>query len=149
MPPVHIRPASAADCPALAAIDSVCNPSPWSTEQFASALAEKHTAVYLAETASGICGFIVWQQLLEESELHLIATAPAARRQGIAASLMSLWLQQSQASGVQRLMLEVRAGNQAAQTLYRRYGFHESGRRPAYYRSENGREDAVIMEKLC
>ena len=144
-----LRPVIAADCEILAAIDQAGNPSPWSATQFASALADKHTSVYLAESATEILGFIVWQQLFEEAELHLIATAPAARRQGIAAALMSLWLQHSAQNGVQRLILEVRAGNEAAQALYRRYGFAESGRRPGYYRTADGREDAVIMEKLC
>ena len=144
-----LRPATAADCEILAAIDQAGNPSPWSATQFASALADKHTSVYLAESATEILGFIVWQQLFEEAELHLIATAPAARRQGIAAALMSLWLQHSAQNGVQRLILEVRAGNEAAQALYRRYGFAESGRRPGYYRTADGRVDAVIMEKLC
>ena len=144
-----LRPATAADCEILAAIDQAGNPSPWSATQFASALADKHTSVYLAESATEILGFIVWQQLFEEAELHLIATAPAARRQGIAAALMSLWLQHSAQNGVQRLILEVRAGNEAAQALYRRYGFAESGRRPGYYRTADGREDAVIMEKSC
>ena len=85
-----LRPATAADCEILAAIDQAGNPSPWSATQFASALADKHTSVYLAESATEILGFIVWQQLFEEAELHLIATAPAARRQGIAAALMAL-----------------------------------------------------------
>ena len=144
-----IRPAISAYCEKLSAIDQAGNLSPWSATQFASALADKHTSVYLAESATEILGFIVWQQLFEEAELHLIATAPAARRQGIAAALMSLWLQHSAQNGVQRLILEVRAGNEAAQALYRRYGFAESGRRPGYYRTADGREDAVIMEKLC
>ena len=144
-----IRPAISAYCETLSAIDQAGNLSPWSATQFASALADKHTSVYLAESATEILGFIVWQQLFEEAELHLIATAPAARRQGIAAALMSLWLQHSAQNGVQRLILEVRAGNEAAQALYRRYGFAESGRRPGYYRTADGREDAVIMEKLC
>ena len=144
-----IRPATAAACETLAAIDQTGNPSPWSAAQFASALADKHTSLYLAESAAEILGFIVWQQLFEEAELHLIATAPAARRQGIAAALMALWLQHSEQNGVQRLMLEVRVTNEAAQALYHRYSFAESGRRPGYYRTADGREDAVIMEKLC
>ena len=144
-----IRPALPDDCPALVEIDHAGNPSPWSAEQFAATLAEPYSHIRVAEQNGQIAAFIVWQTVFEEAELHLIATAPAARRQGIAAALMALWLQHSEQNGVQRLMLEVRATNQAAQALYRRYGFAESGRRPGYYRTADGREDAVIMEKLC
>jgi ribosomal-protein-alanine N-acetyltransferase len=42
--------------------------------------------------------------------------------------------------------LEVRAGNLAALTLYRRFGFVEVGRRKGYYRDPA--EDAVLMDLL-
>lgn len=41
------------------------------------------------------------------------------------------------------MTLEVRASNEIAQRLYRRYGFEAAGIRPGYY-SDN-QEDAVIM----
>jgi [ribosomal protein S18]-alanine N-acetyltransferase len=37
----------------------------------------------------------------------------------------------------------VRAGNEAALELYRKFGFMVAGRRPKYYR-DNG-EDAILM----
>ncbi|MEP6680444.1 MAG: ribosomal-protein-alanine N-acetyltransferase RimI, partial [Chloroflexota bacterium] len=39
--------------------------------------------------------------------------------------------------------LEVRAGNEAAQELYRRFGFIVAGRRPNYYTDDG--EDALVM----
>jgi ribosomal-protein-alanine N-acetyltransferase len=45
--------------------------------------------------------------------------------------------------GAQRMTLEVRASNEAAQALYRRFGFVDVGRRPRYYTDDN--EDALIM----
>jgi ribosomal-protein-alanine N-acetyltransferase len=42
-----------------------------------------------------------------------------------------------------RLTLEVRAGNRAAQALYRGFGFDVVGRRPHYYTDDG--EDALIM----
>ena len=129
-----LRPALADDAAALAALDCLCNPKPWSAGQFQAALAEAHTRVWLAETPAGCAGFIVWQQLFDEAELHLIAT--------IATALLA---QMFQAAGLRRVFLEVRAGNLAAQALYRRYGFADLARRRAYY----GDEDALVMEKLC
>jgi ribosomal-protein-alanine N-acetyltransferase len=45
--------------------------------------------------------------------------------------------------GVREVMLEVRAGNKAAQGFYRFLGFAEEGRRPAYYADPV--EDAILM----
>ena len=84
------------------------------------------------------------------SELHLIATAPEYRRQGIAAALLEHWFRHAQTVGITRLLLEVRAGNAAAQSLYLKYGFTAVGIRKHYYSlPEDGHEDAVLMEKPC
>ena len=40
-------------------------------------------------------------------------------------------------------LLEVRAGNEAAQDLYRKFGFEVVGRRPRYY--QDNFEDALLM----
>ena len=90
------------------------------------------------------------QTPFDESELHLIATEPALRRQGLATQLLNEWFQTAAAENLQRLFLEVREGNLNAQALYRKHGFAECGRRRDYYPlPEGGREDAVWMEKIC
>ncbi|PSJ79626.1 ribosomal protein S18-alanine N-acetyltransferase [Neisseria iguanae] len=143
-----IRPATSADCVALAQINASDNPSQWSARQFESAIESPSETVLVNETDGRISGFIVWQSVCGESELHLIATAPDFRRQGIAAALLAQWFQTASSQQVTRLFLEVRAGNQAAQTLYRKYGFAEYGRRKNYYSLPGGRrEDAVLMGK--
>lgn len=147
---MKIRAAAAADCAALAQLDAQCNPSPWRAAQFVAAVEGRFDTVLLAEREEELCGFIVWQSICGESELHLIATSPACRRQGVAAQLMAHWFQTAADEACERLFLEVRAGNEGAQALYRKYGFQECGRRRAYYPLPDGtREDAVLMEKSC
>ena len=140
-----IRPANAQDCPFLAQLDAQCNPSAWTENQFHSALQSPHSRVLLAEQVNEIVGFIVWQQVFDEIELHLIATAPQARRSGIATALMAKMSEQAAATQASRVFLEVRAGNHAAQALYRRHGFSVIATRTRYY----GDEDALIMEQSC
>ena len=138
--------------PALAALDAACNPSPWSAKQFQTALTARFCTVLLAEheTEHAPAAFIVWQTVAGESELHLVATAPAARRRGFADTLLRRWFADCAAQNAGRLFLEVRAGNTAAQSLYRKHGFTETARRHAYYPlPEGGREDALVMEKTC
>ncbi|HEZ0796350.1 TPA: ribosomal protein S18-alanine N-acetyltransferase [Neisseria meningitidis] len=146
---MNIRRASPSDCAALAALDAVCNPSAWTQRQFESALVSPSEQVFLAEKDGGIAAFIVWQNLPDESELHLIATAPECRRRGVASALLRHWFS-NLPEGTQRLLLEVRAGNTAAQALYAAHGFSIAGRRKNYYRTADGKtEDAVLMEKIC
>ena len=104
-----IRAATAADCVGLAAADSRSNPSPWSENQFRSALDERFTTVLIAECGGKTAGFIVWQSVCGESELHLVATDPPYRRQGVAAQLLAQWFQTAFSEHAERLFLEVRA----------------------------------------
>lgn len=147
---MSIRPAVLADCVILAAIDAEANPSPWSTLQFQTALANHLDTVMIFEQDNQPVAFAVWQILFDESELHLIATASCYRRQGIAGQLMRYWLNQAQNNQVSRLLLEVRESNSAARQFYQKWAFAETGMRKNYYSLPDGtRENAVLMEKLC
>ncbi|MDO4693380.1 MAG: ribosomal protein S18-alanine N-acetyltransferase [Eikenella sp.] len=145
-----VRAARPDDCPALAELDALCNPSPWSARQFAACLAHAHETVLLAEHGRELAGLMVWQKIADEAELHLIDTAPAMRRRGVASLLLQHLFDQAAAQGVHRIVLEVRRSNPAAQALYRRHGFRACGRRPNYYPLPDGsREEAILMEKPC
>ena len=87
-------------------------------------------------------GFLVAWQLDGELEVQNVATAPAHRRCGAGKALVAAALSAAREEGTQHAFLEVRAGNLPAITLYRRFGFIESGRRPRYY--PDG-EDALLM----
>ena len=50
--------------------------------------------------------------------------------------------------GVDRVTLEVRAGNTAARALYERMGFQTVGHRAEYYSTSHSREDALLMSML-
>ena len=147
---MNLRPALLADCPTLAAIDAQGNPSSWTAQQFESAVQHHPDSVWLSQADHQITGFIVWQTVFDESELHLIAVAPEYRRQGIASVLLQHWQNAVQQQGATRLLLEVRASNETAQQLYRKHGFQTCGRRKNYYAlPDGGSEDAVLMEKSC
>ena len=77
-------------------------------------------------------------QTRAEREILNIAVAPRFRRRGVADLLLSSEL----ASGCS-YFLEVRESNVAAQTLYRKFGFKEVGRRKKYY--ANPPETAIVM----
>ena len=99
----------------------------------------------VAEVESEIAGFLVFRETSPadanaraEREILNIAVAPRFRRGGVA----TLLLREELASGC-TYFLEVRESNVAAQTLYRRFGFSEVGRRKKYY--ANPSETAIVM----
>jgi ribosomal-protein-alanine N-acetyltransferase len=85
---------------------------------------------------------VIWL-LVDEAHIATIATHPDFRRQGIAGRLLLHALSEVKKEGATHSVLEVRKSNTAAQEMYRKFGFIESGRRPHYYR--DNREDAVLM----
>ena len=141
---MHIRPATPADIPALASLDQQTNPHPWTANQFQAAHRPPIHTLLIAERDQQIIGYIAWQHIQDEIELHLIATAPSHRQQGIASQLMQQLIATAQQHHA-RIILEVRASNHIAQALYRKHQFTPIATRKNYY----GNEDAIIMEKTC
>lgn len=68
-----------------------------------------------------------------DAELEAILVASEARRQGIAGYLLDRVVTAARDQQLERLLLEVRAGNQAAIALYRAAGFQLDGVRKGYY----------------
>ena len=72
-----------------------------------------------------------------------VGTDPAWRRRGIARELLAHVAADARNLGAQTVSLEVRAGNEGAQALYKALGLTPVGMRPRYY---SDREDALIMQ---
>ena len=92
-----------------------------------------------------VAGYIGSQSVLGESDMMNVAVAPEYRRRGIAQALILELIRRLSQQGNRSLMLEVRASNTPAITLYQKLGFAQVGRRPKYYR--NPKEDALILRK--
>ncbi|MDD9821057.1 MAG: ribosomal protein S18-alanine N-acetyltransferase [Nitrospira sp.] len=90
-----------------------------------------------------LLGYLCYWVVFEEVRLMNVAVRPKNRRQGIARHLAQHALQEGQAHGATRALLEVRASNGAACALYQSLGFRQYSRRRAYYTNPN--EDAILM----
>jgi [ribosomal protein S18]-alanine N-acetyltransferase len=91
-----------------------------------------------------ILGYLCYWIVFEEVRLMNLAVIESMRHRGIARSLVSTALQTGVSQSAHRAVLEVRASNRAAQTLYQGFGFSQTAVRPKYY--TNPVEDAVLME---
>ena len=77
----------------------------------------------------------------EDAHIVTLAVIPEERQKGVGSLLMVSLIQAAKQRGARNLTLEVRSSNQAAQRLYRKFGFEGVGLRRDYYRTE----DALVM----
>jgi [ribosomal protein S18]-alanine N-acetyltransferase len=139
-------PAQLDDLPELLAIESASFMQPWSRASFLSELRKKPPSLYLIrrESSSCILGYICFWEVADEIQMLNLAVHPDYRRQGLGRQLMIFLLLQAKEKGILKVLLDVRATNQAAIALYRLLGFNILYRRPGYYEPDG--EDALVME---
>jgi len=129
-----------ADLDQVRAIELSTSASAWSKQQFQQSL--DSGLVLVAENK--VLGFAIVATVLDQAELHNIAIAPALQGQGLGRQLLDGMIEQLPAE-VKSLYLEVRVSNIAAIRLYQQTGFVQIAERRDYYKTEFGREDALIM----
>jgi [ribosomal protein S18]-alanine N-acetyltransferase len=109
----------------------------WTAPQCLGMLSLPGVWLVLASLDGKDIGFAMARSTGPDGELLLLATDPAARRRGVAGTLLRAVIAEAKARGVLDLHLEVRSGNDAVR-LYRREGFDKVGERPDYYRGKTG-----------
>src|SRR5438552_982306 len=133
-------------------IEKISGLSPWGWDAYYKELQSTDSIMLVARDsvsptnagdAGRIIGFLVARLLASELHINNVAVRPEHRRFGTGASLVEAALNWAREKRSDRAVLEVRAGNRAAQALYRRCGFVVEGRRRRYYASPV--EDALLM----
>ena len=88
-------------------------------------------------------GYICVWLIFDELRFLNLAVIPTFRRQGVAEQLVARAIGLGFSKGTRRGLLEVRESNQAAQALYKKFGFTVYAKRKSYY--TNPDEDAILM----
>jgi [ribosomal protein S18]-alanine N-acetyltransferase len=132
------------DIPAVHEIDLLSFSLPWPERSFRFELTENPVSRgWVAEVDQKIAAMLVLWFIVDEAHVATIAVHPDFRRQGIGEQILLQALRAAHAEGAQRAFLEVRAGNAAAQAMYKKYGFEVAGVRRGYYQDND--EDALLM----
>ncbi len=106
-------------------------------------LAREDAYLLVAETSSGLVGFVSARLAGDVVELSDLVTHPAWRRRGVAQRLVLELASHARESGVREIHLEVRESNLGAIALYDKLGFERIRRRERYYK--NPVEDALCL----
>jgi ribosomal-protein-alanine N-acetyltransferase len=141
-----VRPASTGDIDDVLAIERESFPSPWSRETLVGHLGSGPFLVY--ERGRKVVGYLIAvpaRTPLTGRFLHLLSLAvkDSERWKGIASALLEELLRLARERGFRKVILEVRKGNTAALTLYRRFGFVKKAELLRFY---SDGDDAYLME---
>lgn len=129
-------------------IEEASGLSRWGWDAYHAELTRKTETIMLvarhrSSAAFRLAGFIAARIAADDLHINNMAVRVDWRRRGIGGLLLRAALDDGKRAGARRAFLEVRATNETAQQLYRKYGFTSTARRASYYM--NPPEDALVM----
>ena len=145
-PDARLDEASSTDADALSRLHAQAFDRAWGPADFIGFL-ETGAVAYLARIDGTAVAMGLFRAVADEAEVLTLATGPASRGRGLASAVLDLAMDRLAARGVRRVTLEVAADNAPARALYARSGFHEIGRRRAYYPLPEGAVDAHVLAR--
>ena len=136
------------DIPELVRLETEAFPDDaWSEGSWWGELAGRPRRDYLAVECEGeLAAYGGIDHGGQVADLMTIAVAPGHRGSGIGGDLLTELEGRAATGGAEALMLEVRADNQPARTLYDRRGYDVLTVRRGYY--QPGNVDALVMRKM-
>jgi ribosomal-protein-alanine N-acetyltransferase len=118
----------------------------WTARTYWSELGQLDTRHYLvAVDGEDVIGYAGLCDYPDEAFVQTLAVARTAQGRGLGARLLQALLDEAGRRHHRRVLLEVRADNARALTLYERFGFRRTGIRRGYYQPSG--TDAVVMTR--
>ena len=136
---------SEADVDEIMLIEEQAFDFPWSRQNFIDALHAQYQGLCVRSTDLLLHGYILFMMVVDEIHILNFCVAPQSQGQGLGSALLKELIAYAAQSKMYRILLEVRATNESAITVYTRWGFQQIGCRKAYYPTHQGREDALMM----
>jgi ribosomal-protein-alanine N-acetyltransferase len=140
---LSFSPMTRRDLRRVQAIEARIFPEPWSRAIFVSELDAKTRLYLVARRGRTLVGYAGCLSVDEETHITTVAVDAGQEHGGIGTALLLRIIRGALARGTDRFTLEVAAGNERAQSLYRRFGFVPVGVRKGYYQRTG--EDAFVM----
>jgi ribosomal-protein-alanine N-acetyltransferase len=116
---------------------------PWTRGNFADSLRARYDCRTL-RLGRELVGYFILMSGVGEAHLLNLSVSASRQRNGYGSGLLRAATAAAREQGAERIFLEVRPSNGAAQALYRRFGFREVALRRGYYPAHGGREDALV-----
>lgn len=132
------------DIPEVLRIESLSFTTSWPTNAFWNEIHDNKLAHYYVGRMDGriVAYGGIWV-ILDDSHITTIAVYPDMRGRKLGEEMLLFLVDDAIARGASWMTLEVRESNDAAQNLYKKYGFTVVSTRRAYYSDNN--ENALVM----
>lgn len=140
----RLRPMRETDLDAVHALEVRSYDFPWSLGTFRDCLRAGYSC-WVLHRDEELIGYFLLSVAAREAHVLNICVDPKLQGRGLGRRMMEALLKLARQQTADRIFLEVRPSNPAAIHLYESLGFNEIGRRPRYYPSRDGREDALVM----
>ncbi len=141
---VHIRWMIRRDMPEVLDVESQSFEFPWLEEDFIRCLRQRNCIGMVAEHDDRVVGFMIYE--LHKTRIHVLNFAVAAgyHRRGVGSQMVAKLIAKLSTQRRNRIILEVRETNLAAQLFFRENGFRAVSVLRSYY--EDTPEDAYLMQ---
>lgn len=143
---IIVRELKAEDAAAAAELEYQSFPDPWSEKSVLETIENPQTICLAAEKAGKLIGYLLAYTAADEAEIARIATVEEQRKKGAGGRMLEELEARCKKKEIQKLMLDVRSGNEEARSFYTKHEFKEDGIRRGFY--ESPAEDAVLMSKV-
>ena len=140
----HLRVMDQEDLPWVVATEQQAYAFPWHQQGFESALNQGVNFVFCQADESRF-GYACLLPIVDELELLNFCIHPQYQGKGAGKWALQRVIERFTGTHYQAIHLEVRISNQSAISLYQKFGFEKVGLRSNYYRSAQGKEDALLM----
>jgi len=141
---VHIRWMIRRDMPEVLDIENRSFEFAWTEEDFIRCLRQRNCIGMVAEHDERVVGFMIYE--LHKNRLHILnfAVRPEFRRRGVARGMVRKLIGKLSPQRRNRILLEIRETNLAAQLFFRAAGFRAISVLRDFY--EDTPEDAYLMQ---
>ncbi|NCF63716.1 MAG: ribosomal protein S18-alanine N-acetyltransferase [Gammaproteobacteria bacterium] len=140
-----LRRLNGGDLDRIMEIELAAYPYPWTRGIFADCIRVGYDCWGLQE-GEQLIGYCIQTHAAGENHLLNLCVAPGWQRRGLGSILLSHAVRLARLQNCCCIFLEVRPSNPAGIRLYEKNGFSVVGERPGYYRSEEGKENAIVMK---
>ena len=143
---ITVAPMAPADLDEVLVIERHSFPSAWSRGSYERELRNRSSYYFAARHEDRLVGYIGMWVVVGEAHITTLAVHPGCRRRGLGSHLLRLLMEHARQRGAARVTLEVREQNVAAISMYRTFGFQQTGVLRGYY-GDTG-ENGLVMWKV-
>ena len=117
---------------------------PWTKEILRDCILYKYDS-FVVVLNDNLVGYIISKIAYPETHILNLTVKKNFRKKGIGKALIELIISDARLRNSENIILDVRANNTDAQSLYKKLNFEVIGTRKDYYESKNDREDAYVL----